>query len=362
MTEVDDINPVKQDDENSAIEHNNAGVYYYSKGMYQEAIEEFKKALSINPSYLQAQANLKAVNKQTGIYDRAILAYKKVLQMRSDDPEAFFNLGHALSYTGEYKEAITYLKKALELNPEHLLAQNLLGIIYKNIGDVDKAEEIFRNALKKYPNFAELNNNLGETLYKKGLYEEAENYLKQAIKLNREYAIAYYNLSFVYGELGRDEEANICYNRAVELNPSFIKSNRSLIIDYHETSNIKRETEIENLSEDRKADAFYHLASVYKMKGYIDDAITQIKRAISLNNKKPYYYNFFGELLIKKGLIKDAIEIFKQTLQIEPNFIDAKINIAIAYREMKEFEKAREVINAIKEENPEFMKEDLHYG
>jgi len=352
----------KQNDENSAIEHNNAGVYYYSKGMYQEAIEEFKKALSINPAYVQAQANLKAVNKQTGIYDRAILAYKKVLQIRSDDPEAFFNLGHALSYTGEYNEAIKYLTKTLELNPEHILAQNLLGIIYKNTGDVNMAEQVFRSALKKYPNFAELNNNLGETLYKKGLYEEAESYLKQAIKLNKEYAIAYYNLSFVYGELGRDEEAGICYNKAIELNPSFIKSNKSLIIDYYETSNVKREAEIENLSDDRKAEAFYHLASVYKMKGYIDEAIAQIKKAITLNTKKPYYYNFFGELLIKKGLLKDAIEIFRQTLNIDPSFFEAKINIAVAYREMKEFNKAREVIAAIKEENPEFIKDDLHFG
>jgi tetratricopeptide (TPR) repeat protein len=353
---------LKNQEEKDAIARNNVGVYYFSKGMYQEAIEEFKKSLSINPSYLQAQQNLKTVNKQTGIYDRAISAYRKVLQMRADDPEAYFNLGKSLSYTGEYAEAAKYLERALEINSEHILAQNLLGIIYKNTGEYEKAVDVFRKALLKYPNYAELRNNLGETLYKMGIYDEAEDQLKQAVKLNREYAIAYYNLSFVYGEVGRDEEAALAYNRAVEINPSFTKFNKSLVIDSSEANAPKREAEVEGMSEDRKEEAFFNLAKVYKLKGYTDDAITQIKRAITYNAKKPQYYSFFGELLIKKGLVKDAVEVFKQTLKLDPGFVEAKVNIGRAYREMKEFEKARGVLDAIQEENPDYPKLELERG
>lgn len=354
--------PAKPGGEKDAFAHNNQGVYYFSKGMYQEAIEEFKKALSINPSYLQAQQNLKAVNKQTGIYDRAISAYRKVLQMRADDPEAYFNLGKSLSYTGEYAEATKYLERALEIDPEHLLSQNLLGVIYKNSGEYDKATAVFRKALLKYPNYPELRNNLGETLYKMGEYPEAEEQLKQAVKLSREYAIAFYNLSFVYGEVGRNEEAALAYNKAVELNPSFIRSDKSLVIDSSEANAPKREAGVEGMSEERKEEAFFNLAKVYKLKGYIDDAITQIKRAITYNVRKPAYYSFFGELLINKGLVKDAIEVFKQTLKLDPGFVEAKVNIGRAYREMKEFDKARGVMDAIEEENPDYPKLALERG
>ncbi|HPN64463.1 MAG TPA: tetratricopeptide repeat protein [Candidatus Goldiibacteriota bacterium] len=349
----------KKETKDDAVSLNNLGVYHYSKGMYQEAIENFKKAIELNPNYVQARENLKSVNKQTGIYDRAILAYRKAVQFYSEDPETYYNLGNALSYTGEYQESLKLLSRALELNPEHLLARNLMGVIYKNTGEYDKAEEVFKKALEKYPNYAEIRNNLGETLYKKGFYEEAEAELKKAVQINKEYALAYYNLSFVYGELSKDEEAQMCYNRAVELNPSFVQSNKTLVIEHFDEKSQKREKFVESMNEDRKEEAYYNLARVNKMKGYTDDAIREIKKAISHNGANPAYYNFFGELLIKKHLLSDAIEVFKQTLKIDPEMADAKVNIAVAYREMGDYKKALAVLDAVEEENPEFRRIEL---
>ena len=50
--------------------HNNLGVLYYQKGLIDEAIESFARAVELDPKMLVAQRNLEIAYKQTGYYDR----------------------------------------------------------------------------------------------------------------------------------------------------------------------------------------------------------------------------------------------------------------------------------------------------
>ena len=60
-------------DQGDASTHNNLGVFYYSKGMYAEALKEFKTALEVDPENNQAQENLKAVNRHTGLDRKSVV-------------------------------------------------------------------------------------------------------------------------------------------------------------------------------------------------------------------------------------------------------------------------------------------------
>ena len=57
-------------DPSDAGAHNNLGALYYMKGMVDEAIEQFGRALELDAKMRVAQQNLELTHKQSGYYDR----------------------------------------------------------------------------------------------------------------------------------------------------------------------------------------------------------------------------------------------------------------------------------------------------
>ena len=52
--------------------HNNLGVLYYHKGLVAEAIEEFSRAMELDPKMQVAQRNLEIAYHSTGYYDTRV--------------------------------------------------------------------------------------------------------------------------------------------------------------------------------------------------------------------------------------------------------------------------------------------------
>ena len=59
-------------DPSDAGAHNNLGVLYYQKGLIEEAIAEFVRALQLDPRMHVAQDNLDIAYRESGHYDRRI--------------------------------------------------------------------------------------------------------------------------------------------------------------------------------------------------------------------------------------------------------------------------------------------------
>ena len=142
----------------------NLGMYYSEKGRADEAIEQFKKALKINPRYARAHNNL------------------------------------GIAYTGKgmLKEAIYEYERAIDIDPHHKRAYYNLGVVYFEQGDFDRAMVEFKNAININPNYAKAHYNLGNTYDKKGLWEEAIIEYKKALTINPRYAEACNNLTVIY--------------------------------------------------------------------------------------------------------------------------------------------------------------------
>ncbi|MGH7368420.1 MAG: tetratricopeptide repeat protein [Candidatus Rokuibacteriota bacterium] len=98
-----------------AIEHNpmNAKVhvslgkiYYSEKGLYYEAVNAYKKAIDLDPGYLDARMGLAEVYEEKGLYNEAIQEYRKVVDADPKNTGALYNL--ALVYEKvDVKEAIS---------------------------------------------------------------------------------------------------------------------------------------------------------------------------------------------------------------------------------------------------------------
>jgi len=93
-------------DGSDAGAHNNLGVLYYNKGMYEEAVAAFARALEIDPKMQVAQRNLEVAYFHTGYYDRRVTELRDRLRAHPDDREARWELGRAYAAIGDASEAV----------------------------------------------------------------------------------------------------------------------------------------------------------------------------------------------------------------------------------------------------------------
>ena len=95
--------------------HQFKGAAYGSKGMYDEEIAEYKRAIEINPNYAQAHCSLGAVYSVKGMYDEAIGEFKKAIEINPNYALPHNNLAIVYYCKREYSLAIKHCDRAIEL-------------------------------------------------------------------------------------------------------------------------------------------------------------------------------------------------------------------------------------------------------
>ena len=122
----------------------------YEIGHYDEAIECYKKAVTLNPNHADAYHSLGRIyhiGKEN--YDNAIKYYKKEIELNPNLAKTYHYLGLAYAYGKEdYDNAIKYYKKVIELKPKDADAHYHLAIAYKAQGNQKKAIEHSKKAAR----------------------------------------------------------------------------------------------------------------------------------------------------------------------------------------------------------------------
>lgn len=114
----------KSKDSKLELAHTNQGTTYSKKGNYQQAIQEYDKAIAINPSYTTAYYNRSVAYTKTGQYDRAINDCNKVLQLDPKHANSYYTRGVSYWHLGSKSQAVKDLQAAAKL--KHKGAQNYL--------------------------------------------------------------------------------------------------------------------------------------------------------------------------------------------------------------------------------------------
>jgi tetratricopeptide (TPR) repeat protein len=214
--------------ERCAEAHNNQGVALVRQGRLQEAIEQYERALGIEPDYAEARNNLGVALMRRGRLQEAIEQYEQALRLKSDDAEAHNNLGVALVRQGRLQEAIEQYERALIIEPDYGEAQYNLGVALEQAGQVQEAVGHYEQALQIKPDLAEAHNNLGLALARTGHVQEAIGQWEQFLRLKPDDAEAHYNLGKALAQVGRVPEAIGQYEQALRLRPDLTAARNAL--------------------------------------------------------------------------------------------------------------------------------------
>ncbi len=99
--------------------YNNMGEVYARQGDMEKSVEQFKKAIRINPQYADAYYNLAKTLNQMGKTDEAIENYKKAVEYNSGLWQTYYNIGIIYAGQERYDAAKEQFQKVLELDPEN---------------------------------------------------------------------------------------------------------------------------------------------------------------------------------------------------------------------------------------------------
>jgi tetratricopeptide (TPR) repeat protein len=210
------------------LAYNNLGFFLSNKGNSAEAMENYVKALEINPAYEDAHNNVGYALAGRKQYAEAIAHYEAALKIRPNHTEVHNNLGNALADTGQIDQAIEHYLIVLKQNPEHADAHNNLGIALAMKGHFDEAIEHFHAALRLKPDYASAHSNLGNAYAVQHKLDEAIHEYQESLRLNPKDPQAHNNLANALSEQGRLDEATAQYQEALRLNSENPEANYNL--------------------------------------------------------------------------------------------------------------------------------------
>ena len=130
--------------------HMQLGRLYGQTQLFDEAIEEFKKAIALDGQLPGAHYSLGATYMmQSGEpgYATAEAEFRKEIALYPNDSLVYSPLGTIAMSQHNYAEAEGYLKRAVQLAPMNTGAYLVLGQLYSTMGRIPEAEAAFRKAI-----------------------------------------------------------------------------------------------------------------------------------------------------------------------------------------------------------------------
>jgi tetratricopeptide (TPR) repeat protein len=243
------------------------GRQLFNAGQYNPASEEFRQIVEKNPQSGVCHFEYARALARLGNEDKAVSEFLEALNHDATLMDARKEMAVVFMKRGSFDEAGGQLKQVVDAYPEDMVSRGNLAICMQNVGLLDQAIEQLRIVHAKNPNSVEALYNLGIALRQKGLIDEAKEKFAQILLLKPRPDES--KLSFTYLELGR----------------CLLQKN-----DKNATNNASD----------------------------IRSAVGLEKLAIKYLPSNHWAYLALGEALEKEGKETEALEAFRQAIQINP--------------------------------------------
>jgi tetratricopeptide (TPR) repeat protein len=273
--------------------HYNFAILLAAHNRIEDAIEQYQQAVALSPLRAEAHNNLANLLARTGNFAAAVRHYARVLELRPGSPEAYYNLANALLAAGRPDAAIDNYRAALGYGSERAEIYSNLGLALGRCGDRKAAIAAYGRAAELDPRDPTIHYNLGNALAAMGRDAEAVTHYQRAIELRPEYHSAHNNLGNSLLKLGRREEAVAHYRQAIRLKPDYARGHMNL------------------------ADALLE-------ENQLEPALEHYREAVKLEPKNAGMHARLGQALERAGRPEQAVEEYKEALRINPQYAQAR--------------------------------------
>jgi len=130
------------------IAYYNRGIIFSRKRLHDRAITDFDSAIHIDPNYSEAYVGRGKAFYVKKLHNKAITDFTKAIEINPKNSDAYMSRGNAYDSTGLHDQAITDFTAAIKINPRNPLAYFNRAVAYFLKNDFDRAWDDVRQAQK----------------------------------------------------------------------------------------------------------------------------------------------------------------------------------------------------------------------
>ena len=264
--------------------------------------------------YLKGR-NLVRTQRDPKTVTAAVNLYEQAISKDNRFALAYAGMADAYLYLYSAKKDSTWVDKALGaaqqgqgLNDELPEVHIALGSVYTITGKTAQAIAELEHAHKLAPNSDEVYRRLANTYLAAGQKDQAIDAYHKAIEVNPYFWQNYANLGIAYFNVGDNERALDAYRHVIELAPD-------------------------------KAGGYSGQGAIYYRQGKWNECIAAFQKAIRIQPNALYYSNL-GVAYFYQGHYQEAAKVFEKAVELSPNDHLAVCNLADAYRQLGQRDKA----------------------
>jgi tetratricopeptide (TPR) repeat protein len=295
---------------------------------------------------------------QYGFLEEAKALFERLLQAYPEEGELLVLLAEIEIDLGNEEEAILVLEKIDHQDPSYPQALLLLADLYQMQGLFEVSEQKLLQAKAILPEERVIDFALGELFSEEGKFGEAITSYQKVLKTDDTIAGVNVNerLADVLSASGAFEDALPFFEKALEkkleINTLFSFAFTALQAGYNRTA-IERFIELKELDHEYHS-LYYHLAQAYEREEEIENAFNSVKTGIKQDefNKELFFYG--GKLALKIGNEEEAVDLFRQALALDPEYMEAALTLNKVFLKKEQYENMLEIVHLMEQfENEE---------
>lgn len=284
----------------------------------EEATANCNKSLQLDSRLSAAYVTLGFIHVEGGKQDLALQEFQRALDIDPRDARALGGMAHAYEDSGRIADAEATFKKSADLRPDYWDGYDELGLFYGRQKRNADAVKAFQRAIELSPDNAQVYSNMASAYLDGGDPKDmpaAEAALRKSIELSPSYE-AYANLGYLYLQEKRYPESAAATLKALELNDK----------DYIVWGNL--------------AVAYEWLKENDKAKDADRKEVALLENTAKLRSESPQIHSNLGVLYAKLNQPEKAKQHIQSALALSGEDADVLANAGEAYEIMGDREQA----------------------
>lgn len=289
------INQQLRNDPNNLSLYHERAKFYISVKKFGEALADMQRIVNVDSSrteYLMTMADVCFFTNRTG---RSKQLLERVVMLDKKNADARIRLAQLYLYTDQFQKALNQLDSTLMIDQNKAEAYFMKGMIFKRTAksreDTAKAVSSMQTATELDPEYYNAFVQLG-IIHAEMKSSLAEEYYRNALRIQPQSEEALYNLGKYYQDAGELNKAMDTYTALLKINAHHFDAHYNMGILH--TGKLKmydegiRYFELSMQDNPNEPRAFYGRGFCYEMKGDVNRALGDYRRALTLD---PAYEN-----------------------------------------------------------------------
>jgi tetratricopeptide (TPR) repeat protein len=330
---------------------NNVGNAYVAQQQWALAENEFRAVLRIDPANADANYNLGVLLMMKGSAADAIPHFQRVHSAQSQ-----LNLVRAFLQTHRTAEALRAADALADGNKSDVKVQFSLGVLLASEHQYKAAQRLLDRADALQPDSFEILFNLGQVLLRTGESARAELTLNRALKLHPDSPEVLYLLAQGYSAQSRPLDALDVLVRAHKIAPNnaditFLMAQVTMSQNYYEDAIPLLESGLQIAP--RRSDLLAALGESYFMAGKTEKAIEEFNSLLEID-KSARSYAFLGLSYRNLGRFDEARSYFQKGLALDPHNSTCLFNLGFIAERQGDAAAAELYFQQTLQYNPDF--------